>query len=161
MDENLFERVNIDKRNTLVPKGTGDIEENVRVFRQQIAEKPIDIQLLGIGVDGHIGFNEPGKVLWDSAHVEELSRSTIDANARFFTDRSEVPVRAISMGIGEIMRARKLILLASGEQKARAVSGLLNNEALDAENPATMVKMHADATVIIDEGIADLIGYKH
>jgi len=159
MDENLFDRINIDKRNTIVAKGTGDIEENVRAFRREIQSRPIDIQLLGVGVDGHIGFNEPGKVLWDSAHVEELDQSTIDANARFFKDRSEVPARAISMGVGEIMRAKKLLLLATGRQKANAVAGLLKNEELDAKNPATMVKMHADATVVIDEEIAGLIGY--
>ena len=107
----------------MVAKGTGDIGQSVRDFRAALAEKPIDVQLLGIGVDGHVGFNEPGKVLIDGAHVEELEQSTIDANARFFATRGEVPTRAISMGIGDILRAKKLLLLATGESKAAAMKG--------------------------------------
>ena len=161
MDENLFDHINIDKAQTVVAKGTGDIEANVREFRQAIMQKPIDVQLLGIGVDGHVGFNEPGKVLYDGAHVEELDESTIDANARFFSSRREVPTRAISMGMGEILRAKKLLLLATGENKAGAIKGLLLNEELDAHNPATLVKTHPDVTVIIDKALAKSVGYAY
>lgn len=160
MDEHLFDRINIDKANTVVARGTGDIEANVKSFREALAAKPIDVQLLGIGVDGHVGFNEPGEVLYDGAHVEELDESTIDANARFFATRSEVPTKAISMGMGDILRAKKLILLATGESKAAAMRGLLLNEELDVQNPATLVKTHPDATVIIDRALAEKIGYK-
>lgn len=160
MNENLFDHINIDRRNTVVAKGTGDIEENVKAFREALAEKPIDVQLLGIGVDGHVGFNEPGEVLFDGAHVAELDESTIDANARFFLSRDEVPTRAISMGMGDILRAKKLILLATGESKAAAMKGLLLNEELDVQNPATLVKTHPDATVIIDRALAEDIGYQ-
>jgi glucosamine-6-phosphate deaminase len=160
MDENLFDHINIDKRNTVVAKGTGDIEANVQAFRDALAKAPIDVQLLGIGVDGHVGFNEPGKVLYDGAHVEELEESTIDANARFFEDRAEVPTRAISMGMGDILRAKKLLLLATGENKAEAMKGLLLNEELDVQNPATLVKTHPDVTVIIDRALAELVGYE-
>ena len=159
MDEHLFDRINIDKANTVVARGTGDIEANVKSFREALAAKPIDVQLLGIGVDGHVGFNEPGEVLYDGAHVEELDESTIDANARFFATRSEVPTKAISMGMGDILRAKKLILLATGESKAAAMRGLLLNEELDVQNPATLVKTHPDATVIIDRALAEKIGY--
>ncbi len=161
MDENLFDHINIEKENTYVAKGTGDIEANVNEFRNKIWEKPIDIQLLGIGIDGHVGFNEPGKVLYDGAHVETLNESTIEANARFFNDRSEVPTQAISMGMGEIMRAKKLLLLATGVHKSAAIRGLLMNEELDVHNPATLVKMHPDCTVIIDKEIANEIGYQY
>lgn len=160
MDENLFDQINIDKRNTVVARGTGDIEANVQAFREALAERPIDVQLLGIGVDGHVGFNEPGRVLYDGAHVEELDQSTIDANARFFSTRSEVPTRAISMGIGDILRAKKLLLLATGENKAEAMKGLLLTEELDAQNPATLIKTHPDVTVIIDRALAKRIGYR-
>ena len=160
MDENLFDHINIDKKNTIVAKGTGDIEANVQAFRDALAEKPIDVQLLGIGVDGHVGFNEPGVVLYDGAHVEELDESTIDANARFFESRDDVPTKAISMGMGDILRAKKLLLLATGENKAEAMKGLLLNEELDVQNPATLVKTHPDLTVIIDRALADCIGYK-
>lgn len=161
MDENLFDHINIDKRNTVVAKGTGDIEENVRAFRAEIAKAPIDVQLLGIGVDGHVGFNEPGRVLYDGAHVEELDESTIDANSRFFAEREEVPTRAISMGMGDILRAKKLLLLATGDNKVEAVKGLLTNEELDVKNPATLVKTHPDVTVIIDKALADRVGYAY
>jgi len=160
MDENLFDHINIDKKNTVVAKGTGDIEENVRAFRDALAEKPIDVQLLGIGVDGHVGFNEPGVVLYDGAHVEELDESTIDANARFFATREEVPTKAISMGMGDILRAKKLLLLATGENKVEAMKGLLLNEELDVQNPATLVKTHPDVTVIIDRALAEQVGYR-
>ena len=160
MDENLFDRINIDKKKTFVARGTGDLAQNVKSFRRAISEKPIDVQLLGVGVDGHVGFNEPGAVLYDGAHVEELDESTIDANARFFADRAEVPMRAISMGMGDILRAKKLLLLATGESKAAAMKGLLLNEELDARNPATLVKTHPDATVIIDRALAEEIGYQ-
>jgi len=159
MDEHLFDQINIDKANTVVARGTGDIEANVKSFREALAAKPIDVQLLGIGVDGHVGFNEPGEVLYDGAHVEELDESTIDANARFFSTREEVPTKAISMGMGDILRAKKLILLATGESKAAAMRGLLLNEELDVQNPATLVKTHPDATVIIDRALAEKIGY--
>ena len=159
MDENLFDQINIDKRNTVVARGTGDIEANVQAFREALAERPIDVQLLGIGVDGHVGFNEPGRVLYDGAHVEELDQSTIDANARFFSTRSEVPTRAISMGIGDILRAKKLLLLATGENKAEAMKGLLLTEELDAQNPATLIKTHPDVSVMIDRALAKRIGY--
>ena len=160
MDENLFDQINIDKKNTIVAKGTGDIEANVQAFRDALAEKPIDVQLLGIGVDGHVGFNEPGVVLYDGAHVEELDESTIDANARFFESRDEVPTKAISMGMGDILRAKKLLLLATGENKAEAMKGLLLNEELDVQNPATLVKTHPDVTVIIDRLLASRVGYR-
>ena len=160
MDENLFDHINIDKKNTVVAKGTGDIEESVRAFRDALAEKPIDVQLLGIGVDGHVGFNEPGVVLYDGAHVEELDESTIDANARFFATREEVPTKAISMGMGDILRAKKLLLLATGENKVEAMKGLLLNEELDVQNPATLVKTHPDVTVIIDRALAEQVGYR-
>jgi glucosamine-6-phosphate deaminase len=160
MDENLFDHINIDKKNTVVARGTGDIEENVRAFRDALAEKPIDVQLLGIGVDGHVGFNEPGVVLYDGAHVEELDESTIDANARFFATREEVPTKAISMGMGDILRAKKLLLLATGENKVEAMKGLLLNEELDVQNPATLVKTHPDVTVIIDQALAEQVGYR-
>ena len=160
MDENLFDHINIDKKNTIVAKGTGDIEANVQAFRDALAEKPIDVQLLGIGVDGHVGFNEPGVVLYDGAHVEELDESTIDANARFFESRDDVPTKAISMGMGDILRAKKLLLLATGENKAEAMKGLLLNEELDVQNPATLVKTHPDVTVIIDRALASCVGYR-
>ena len=161
MNENLFDHIDIPIQSTVVAEGVGDIEANVREFRFALARKPIDMQLLGIGVDGHVGFNEPGHVLYDAVHVEALDESTIDANARFFAAREEVPKQAISMGMGDILRARKLLLLATGENKAEAMKSLLLNEEIDTQNPATLVKMHPDVTVIIDKPLATDIGYAY
>lgn len=158
MDTHLFNHINIPRENTFVASGVGDPEECVKDFRSILNRTHVDIQLLGIGEDGHIAFNEPGKVLHNNAHVESLTESTIAANARFF-DSEEVPKQAISMGMGDIMRASRIILIAYGHKKAKAISGLIMNENVDVNNPSTMLKMHPDVTVIIDRTLANLVGY--
>ena len=100
MNEQLFDHINIDKANTYVAKGTGDIEENLREFNAVLDRTDIDVQVLGVGPDGHLGFNEPGDTLCDSAHKEVLDESTIDANQRFFASRDDVPRYALTMGMG-------------------------------------------------------------
>ncbi|MGM9641174.1 MAG: glucosamine-6-phosphate deaminase [Faecousia sp.] len=159
MDSHLFNHINIPRENTFVASGVGEPEECVKDFRSILNRTHVDIQLLGIGEDGHIAFNEPGQVLHNNAHVEELTESTIAANARFFESEDEVPKKAISMGMGDIMRASKIILIASGYKKANAIAGLIMNEDVDVNNPSTMLKMHPDVTVIIDRALADLVGY--
>ncbi|OQB24875.1 MAG: Glucosamine-6-phosphate deaminase 1 [Firmicutes bacterium ADurb.Bin182] len=161
MDTNLFDHVNIDKSNTFVASGIGDPEKIIGEFRAQLKKAPIDIQLLGIGVDGHIGFNEPGNVLYCDAHAEELTNSTIEANSRFFNNRDEVPIKAYTMGMGDIMRAKRLVLVATGAQKAEAVRGLIIGDEVTTRNPSTFIKLHPDAVVIIDKELADLVGYKN
>ncbi len=159
MDSHLFNHINIPKENTFVASGVGDEAECIKEFRSILNRTHVDIQLLGIGEDGHIAFNEPGKVLHNNAHVESLTESTIAANARFFESEDEVPKKAISMGMGDIMRASKIILIASGPKKADAIRGLIMDENVDVYNPSTMLKMHPDVTVIIDRALADLVGY--
>ena len=159
MDSHLFNHINVPKENTFVASGVGDEEECVKEFRSILNRTHVDIQLLGIGEDGHIAFNEPGQVLHNNAHVESLTESTIAANARFFANEDEVPKKAISMGMGDIMRASKIILIASGYKKADAIRGLIMDENVDVQNPSTMLKMHPDVTVIIDRPLADLEGY--
>ena len=159
MDSHLFNHINIPRENTFVASGVGDPEECVKDFRSILNRTHVDIQLLGIGEDGHIAFNEPGQVLHNNAHVEELTESTIAANARFFESEDELPKKAISMGMGDIMRASKIVLIASGYKKANAIAGLIMNENVDVNNPSTMLKMHPDVTVIIDRALADLVGY--
>lgn len=160
MDSNLFDHINIDKNNTYVAKGTGDIDANIAEFREVIAEKPVDIQVLGVGPDGHLAFNEPGNNLWWHAHKEVLDESTIDANARFFASRDEVPRYAVTMGMGEIMMAKRLLMILSGANKAEAAKLLLISDAITCSCPATLMKLHQDATVIITEELAEMIGYK-
>lgn len=159
MDSNLFDHINIDKKNTYVAKGTGDVDANIREFNEILAKKNIDVQVLGVGPDGHLGFNEPGDFLVDEAHKEVLDESTIDANARFFANRDEVPRYAVTMGMGSIMRAKSLLLIIS-ENKADAARKILLDDKITTSCPATFVKLHRDATVILTRALADEIGYK-
>ncbi len=159
MDSNLFDHINIDKKNTYVAKGVGDVEANIREFNDVIAKSDVDVQVLGVGPDGHLGFNEPGEFLIDEAHKEVLDESTIDANARFFASRDEVPRYAVTMGMGGIMRAKSLLLIISGN-KVEAARQLLIENRISPACPATFMKLHRDATVILTRELADAIGYK-
>lgn len=158
MNDNLFDHINIDKENTYVAKGTGDVEENLREFNAVLNQADIAVQVLGVGPDGHLGFNEPGDTLYDGAHKEVLDPSTIDANQRFFASRDDVPRYAVTMGMGNIMRARKLLMIVSGN-KQEAMKKLLISDKIDPHCPATFMRMHRDATVIIEKALADEIGY--
>ena len=117
--------------------------------------------MLGIGVSGHIGFNEPGEHLVAGVHVEKLDESTIIANSRFFTSPEEVPTMSITMGVGDIMKARRTVLIATGKNKAPAMKSLLMNDEITTAVPATVLKMHADATIVIDQELANEIGYAY
>ena len=159
MDDNLFDHINIDKANTYVAKGAGDVEANLKEFNAVLDRTDIDLQVLGVGPDGHLGFNEPGDTLWDGAHKEVLDESTIDANQRFFDSRDEVPRFAVTMGMGNIMRAKKLLMIVSGK-KADAMRALLLSDRIDPHCPCTFLRLHRDATVILEQSLADEIGYQ-
>ena len=159
MDTNLFDHINIDKKNTYVAKGIGDIEANLKEFNAVLDAKEIAVQVLGVGPDGHLGFNEPGEFLVDQAHKEFLDESTIDANARFFENRDDVPRYALTMGMGSIMRAKKLLLIISNN-KRDAAEQLLMTDKITTKCPATFMKLHSDAVVFIEKQLADEIGYK-
>ncbi len=159
MDDNLFNHINIDKANTYVAKGVGDVEANLAEFNAILDRTEIDVQVLGVGPDGHLGFNEPGDTLYDGAHKEVLDESTIDANQRFFASRDDVPRYAVTMGMGNIMRAKKLLMIVSGK-KQDAMRALLLSDKIDPHCPCTFMRMHRDATVILEESLAKEIGYK-
>ncbi len=158
MNDNLFDHINIDKANTYVAKGTGDVKENLKAFNDVLDKTDIRIQVLGVGPDGHLGFNEPGATLSDGAHEEALDESTIDANMKYFNNRDEVPKTAVTMGMGNIMRAKELLLLISGN-KAEAARKLLMEDRIDPQWPVTFMRLHREATVFIEKAIADKIGY--
>ena len=158
MDMNFFDHINIDKSNTYVAKGTGNMEANIREFNNVLERSDVDVQVLGVGRDGHLGFNEPGAMLHADAHCEALDESTIDANARFFAGRDEVPRSAITMGMGGIMKAKKLLLIISGD-KADAAKALLMSDDVTTACPVTFMKLHRDAVVVIEKALADEIGY--
>ena len=158
MDTNLFDHINIDKANTYVAKGIGNIDENLKEFNAVLDKTDIDVQVLGVGPDGHLGFNEPGETLTDGAHKETLDESTIDANQRFFASRDEVPRYALTMGMGNIMRAKKLLMIVGGN-KREAMQKLLLSDRIDPKCPCTFLRLHRDAVVVLEEKLAREIGY--
>lgn len=161
MDTNLFDHINIDKKNTFVASGMGDFEANARELEEKVREGgAADLQLLGIGNNGHIAFNEASDHLIAVAHTERLTESTINANARFFEKKEDVPTMAITMGMGDILAAKKVVLAATGLAKVPAIKGLIMDDVITTQNPSTMLKMHEDAVVVIDRELADAVGYR-
>ena len=161
MDTNLFDYINIDKKNTFVASGMGDFEANARELEEKVREGgAADLQLLGIGNNGHIAFNEASDHLIAVAHTEKLTESTINANARFFEKKEDVPTMAITMGMGDILAAKKVVLAATGLAKVPAIKGLIMDDVITSQNPSTMLKMHEDAVVVIDRELADAVGYR-
>lgn len=157
MNENLFNHVNIDKENTHVPCGIGDVEANAVAYEEAIAAAGgIDLQFMGIGRNGHIGFNEPADAYTDVTGIIELTPSTIDANKRFFDSADDVPRKAISMGVGTIMRARKTLLIATGSDKAEAIRTMVKGP-VSPKLPASALRMHANAVIILDAAAASLL----
>ncbi len=151
MNENLFDYINVAKSRTFIPDGTEpDSEKACRDYDEVLRRLGrTDLQILGIGANGHIGFNEPGETFVSKTHCVELARSTVKANARFFGQEERVPVRAYTMGIGDIMKARKILLLASGESKADALYQSLYGP-VTPRMPASILQFHWDVTVIAD-----------
>ena len=161
MDTNLFDHINIDKKNTFVASGMGDFEANARELEEKVREGgAADLQLLGIGNNGHIAFNEASDHLIAVAHTEKLTESTINANALFFEKKEDVPTMAITMGMGDILAAKKVVLAATGLAKVPAIKGLIMDDVITTQNPSTMLKMHEDAVVVIDRELADAVGYR-
>ncbi len=158
MDDNLFNHIDIDKNNTHVPSGiSDDFEKETKEYEDLINSLGHqDVQVLGIGNNGHIAFNEPNDYLELYTHTEELTESTIEANKRFFESADDVPRRAISMGIGSIFKAKKIIILAFGKAKADAVKALADTR-ITTQIPATLLKLHPDVTLIVDEEAASKI----
>ena len=151
MNVNLFDHVNIDKKNTHVPDGTvADPDAHCRAYDEMIDSLGgVDVQVLGIGRNGHIGFNEPGPEIIPATHVTELTDSTIEANARFFPTKDDVPKRALTMGIGTILKAKQILLLVSGREKHDALMKLLAGK-VTTECPATFLLLHPNVTVLCD-----------
>lgn len=158
MRENLFDSLDIPEENTHIPDGMAeDPEAEAAAYEDMLARTQVDLQILGIGSDGHIGFNEPGTPFDSLTHVTDLAPSTIRDNARFFQgDTSRVPTKAITQGLGTIMRAKRILLLADGANKADAVKAMLKGE-VTVDCPASILQRHPDVTVIIDRAAAGRI----
>lgn len=150
MEENLFKSVNI--KESFVPDGSGsDIEKVCEDYEEKIkAYGGIDLQLLGIGQNGHIGFNEPDEFLIPNTHCTDLTEDTIKANSRFFESIDQVPTKAITMGMTTILNSKKILILANGKNKHNAVKALLDDK-ITTNVPATMLKVHPDVVLIVDK----------
>lgn len=153
MSENLFNHINIDRKNTYVPNGTAkDLESYCKEYDDLIKEMGgIDIQILGIGTNGHIAFNEPAKELSVGTSVLKLTENTINDNSRFFENLEEVPKTAISMGMGSILKTKKILLLASGENKRPIIKKLLEEKTITTDLPVSFLALHPDVTIIVDQ----------
>lgn len=149
MQEQLFKHVDIKEENIHIPSGVAeDLEAECKRYEEQLkALGPVDLQILGVGVNGHIGFNEPGTDFSSRTHIVELDQSTREANARFFNNIDEVPTHAITMGIQSIMDSKKILLLAFGESKKDAIERLLSGEVTE-DLPVSVLNKHSNVTVI-------------
>ena len=161
MKDKLFEHVDISLDNVRVPNGVAsDLQQECEAHEAAIkAAGGIDVQLLGIGANGHIGFNEPGTSFTSKTQVVDLDESTIQANSRFFDSIEEVPTQAISMGIETILNSKEILLLISGAGKAEALAKLLNGDVTE-DLPASALKNHPNVTVIADEAAYSVVDGK-
>ena len=152
MDNNLFCKINIDRNKTYVPNGCAeDPDKEGERYDNLISELGgIDLQLLGIGLDGHIGFNEPDDNFTKATHIVTLDPSTIEANARFFQSIDDVPKKAITMGMGAIMQAKKILLIANGKNKKDILMKAFYGP-ITPQVPASILQLHNDVTVIYSE----------
>lgn len=152
MNHNLFDHVNIRKECTYVPDGLEeDSDKAASDYDKIIADQGgIDLQLLGLGHNGHIGFNEPADEFPKGTHVVDLTESTIQANKRFFESEADVPRQAYTMGIGTIMSAKKILVVVSGEDKAEILNKIINGP-ITPQVPASILQLHPDVTIVADE----------
>ncbi len=154
MHENLFDSLDIDEANINIPVGdTTDLEKSCADYEAQLEKYEVDVQILGIGSNGHIAFNEPGSDFESKTHVVELKEQTRKDNARFFDSIDDVPTQAITMGIASITRAKKIVIIATGENKAQAVYGMIKGP-ITTDVPASILQKHDNVVVILDKDAA-------
>lgn len=153
MNTNLFDYVDIDKSRTHVPNGLAkDPAEEGKAYDAAVAAAGgIDVQVLGVGQNGHIGFNEPEEELYASTHLTNLTDNTIEANARFFASKEDVPTQAITMGLATIMQAKKILVLASGANKHAVVKKMVEDDRITTQIPCTVLKAHKDVILVCDK----------
>lgn len=157
MNHNLFDNIDIDKRNTHLPNGKAEnLQKECARYSELLKSFPQDLQVLGLGSNGHVGFNEPGTPFDSKTHIVNLTANTIKDNSRLFASIEEVPKRAITMGISEIIAAKKILVLVSGENKAKALRAMAKGE-ISEDCPASILQRHPDVTVIADKAAASLL----
>jgi len=158
MYDNFFNNINIKEKNVHIPNGTAEnFNKECRNYENSIKRaRGIDLQILGIGSNGHIGFNEPAENLNVATEVVDLKSETIDANSRYFDSKDEVPKKAISMGMATILKADRIVLLASGKNKAEAIKNTISGK-ISTKVPASLLQTHPKITILLDKEAASLI----
>lgn len=159
MYKNLFAHVNLDPKNTHIPRGdVQDLEQECVRYEEQIdASGQMDLLVIGIGTNGHIGFNEPGSDPNSATSIVDLAESTIQSNSIYFSSLDEVPKQAVTMGLGTILKkSKRILLLASGKSKAEIMNKLLSTEEVSKEIPASFLKQHPNVTILMDREAAEL-----
>ena len=157
MRKNLFEHLDLPLENTNIANGKAkNLEEECARYNALLERMQQDIQILGIGSNGHIAFNEPGTPFGSLTHIVELAESTIKDNARLFAREEDVPRQALTMGLKNIMHAKKVLILANGANKAKAVYGLVHGPVTESL-PASILQLHPDCTLVCDEAAAALL----
>ena len=157
MRTNLFDHIDIDPKNIFIPCGVArDLAAECKGYYDLLTNLPRDVQLLGLGSNGHIAFNEPGSPFDSRTRVVQLYESTVNDNSRLFARPEDVPTHAITMGIADIMSSKRILLLASGVNKAQAVRDMVRGE-VTVDCPASILQRHHDVTVILDKQAASLL----
>ncbi|MBE5039689.1 glucosamine-6-phosphate deaminase [Ructibacterium gallinarum] len=158
MNQHLYSKVNLSPEKIHIPNGSAaDPQEECLAYDKAIEENGgIDLQVLGIGQNGHIGFNEPAETLLAGTHITKLTQNTIEANSRFFKKIEDVPTQALTMGIAPIMKAKTILLIANGKSKAPAIKALMHG-IIDPKIPATLLSCHPNTIVIVDKEAASLL----
>ena len=157
MSYNLFDHIDIDKKNTNLPCGVAkDLQAECNRYNTLLDTKKPDVQVLGLGSNGHIGFNEPNTPFSSVTHLVDLTESTIKDNSRLFASIDEVPRQALSMGIKNIMQAKSILMVVSGKNKAQAVYGMVKGE-VTPELPASVLQLHPCVTIVCDKDAASLL----
>lgn len=154
MNKQLFDHIDITEKNTRIPNGNAsNLEQECKQYDEAIAIASIDLQLLGIGHNGHIGFNEPDQNLYGGTHLVQLKEETRQANARFFHSIDEVPTQAVTMGVGSILKAKMIMLVVRGADKADIVHRALTGP-ITTKIPASLLQTHRNVVVLLDKGAA-------
>lgn len=154
MEHHLFRHLDFDQGQVFVPNGTLSQKLMLGEFQEFLASHPRDIQLLGVGSNGHIGFNEPAPFFSPRAHIVTLEEKTRQDNRRFFNDLAEVPIQAVTMGIGDILDAERIVMVIYGASKLKALKALLDDEKVDPMIPCTALKLHSKVDVIVPRDLA-------
>lgn len=159
MYNNLFNHINVHKNKIHIPDGEAkDVDKFCKEYEESIAKAGgIDLQILGIGKNGHIGFNEPDDNMDVPTHLTDLTEDTINVNSRFFDSIGQVPKQAITMGLGTIMKSKRILLLASGEDKAEIIEKMLKAQVVTTNIPASFLFLHNNVDILVDEKAASLM----